>query len=96
VSEKFTRMFPRSKVAGVCAGVYLLAFLSLTVYAYFDKSDFSGLPAVLLTWPWIDYVPLLVPANVAVPLCAILNTALIYVLFAFLAQLLWGKGRGQA
>jgi len=96
VSEKPKRMFPHSKVAAVCASVYLLAFLSLTVYACFDKSAFSGLPAVLLTWPWIDYVPLLVPTNVAVPLCAILNAALIYVLFAFLAKLLWSKGRGQA
>jgi hypothetical protein len=53
----------------------------------FDKSMFSR-PAVLLTWPWIDYVPLVIHTNVAVPLCAILNAALIYILLAFLAKLI--------
>jgi len=43
---------------------------------------------VLLTWPWIDYVPLVIHTNVAVPLCAILNAALIYILLAFLAKLI--------
>jgi len=50
-----------------------------SVNAYFDGGRFSGLPAVLLTWPFIELLPLTVPNIVAVPTSAVLNAALIYV-----------------
>jgi len=84
----FRPMFLRSKVAAVVAGLYLLTFISATVYAYFDKSTFSGLPAVMLTWPWVDYFPLKIPTIVAVPISALLNAALIYFVLAILSSLL--------
>jgi hypothetical protein len=81
-------MFLRSKTALMGAGLYCLTFMSATVYAYFDKSTYSGLPAVLLTWPWVDYFPLSVPNIIAVPLGALLNAALIYFVLAIVTVLL--------
>jgi len=80
-------MLLRSKVAAVVAGLYLLTFISATVYAYFDRSTFSGLPAVMLTWPWVDYFPMTVPNIVAVPISALLNAALIYFVLTVLVSL---------
>jgi hypothetical protein len=86
-------MFLRSKTATVGACIYLLTFLCATVYAYFDRGSFSGLPAVLLTWPLIDFFPLSVPNIVAVPLCAVLNAVLIYVLISVFSKFVSGHFR---
>jgi hypothetical protein len=81
------RIFLRSRIAAIAAGVYVVGFLLLTALAYFDERTFSSLPAVLLTWPWVDYIPLILPSNIAVPFGALLNAALIYVVIAGLADL---------
>ena len=86
-AEQLRRGFLRSRVGALAAAVYALAFLVLTALAYFDDRTFSSLPAVLLTWPWVDYIPLILPSNIAIPLGALLNAALIYVLMVILTNL---------
>jgi hypothetical protein len=80
-------MFLRSKVAAGVAGLYLLTFIAALLYAYFDLTTFPGLPAVLLTLPWVDYFPLAVPNIVAVTLSAVLNAAVIFLALAILSFL---------
>lgn len=80
-------IFPWSRIAVVAAGVYVVAFLLLTALAYFDERTFSSLPAVLLTWPWVDYIPPILPSGIAVPLGAVLNAGFIYAVIAALASL---------
>jgi hypothetical protein len=82
-------MFLRSKVAAVVAGLYFLTFLGASANAYFDGGRFSGLPAVFLTWPFIELFPLTVPDIVAVPTSAVLNAVLIYILIAAFSKLLF-------
>ena len=77
----------RSRIAALAAGVYVVAFLLLTALAYFDERTFSSLPAVLLTWPWVDYIPPILPSGIAVPLGAVLNAGFIYGVIAALASL---------
>jgi hypothetical protein len=89
-------MFLRSKAAAVVAGLYFLTFLGVSVNAYFDAGRFSGLPAVLLTWPFIQLFPLTVPNIVAVPTSAVLNAVLIYVLIAALSKVLSNRFRRRA
>jgi hypothetical protein len=63
----------KSKVGLVAASLYLSAFLFASLYPLFDHRTFSGLFAVLLAWPWVDYLP---RWHFAIPLSAGLNTAI--------------------
>ena len=47
----------RSKLGAAGASFYLLLFACAAAYPYFDRRTFSGLPAVMLALPWIDYFP---------------------------------------
>jgi hypothetical protein len=72
-------MMMRSKFAAIGTGFYLLAFACASIYPIFDRRTFSGLIAVLLAWPWIDYLP-----SACLPLAIVLNAIII---FGFLAVL---------
>jgi hypothetical protein len=47
----------RSRFAAVGAILYMLLFGCFAAYPLFDHRTFSGLPAVLMGLPWIDYIP---------------------------------------
>jgi hypothetical protein len=70
----------RSRLPAIGTGFYLLAFVSASIYPVFDRRPFSGLIAVLLGWPWIDYVP-----SAWFPLTILLNAIIIYGFLAFLS-----------
>jgi hypothetical protein len=70
----------RSKIAAIGAGFYLLVFAGASIYPVFDRRTFSGLFAVLLAWPWIDYLP-----SAWLLLAVALNTIIIYVLLGVLS-----------
>jgi hypothetical protein len=74
----------RSKVAAIGIGLYLfIFFICAAVYPRFDRRTFSGLFAVLLAWPWIDYFP-----SSWFLVAIALNAAAIYVVLAVLSFLL--------
>jgi hypothetical protein len=81
----FLLVFLRSKLAVFGAGLYLLAFICASLYPLFDRRTLSGLFAVMLIWPWIDYLPSGSPYVVGVA-CALLNAIIIYVLLAALSH----------
>ena len=62
-----------SKLAAIGTGLYLLAFAGASIYPVFDRRTFSGLMAVLLGWPWIDYFP-----SGWLPLAIVLNAIIIF------------------
>ena len=70
-------MLARRKIALLGAATYLAAFFCASLYPFFDHRTFSGLAAVLLAWPWVDYI-----ASATLPLAVALNTVLIYVVLA--------------
>jgi hypothetical protein len=80
----FLRVFFRSKMAMIGTGGYILVFVCALAYPQFDRRTFSGLVAVLLALPWIDYLPSGGPFILLVG-CAALN-AIIYVVLAALAH----------
>jgi hypothetical protein len=47
----------RSKLGAAGAIFYLLVFACAAAYPLFDHRTFTGLVAVLLGLPWIDYLP---------------------------------------
>jgi hypothetical protein len=66
----------KSKAGLVAASLYFYAFLFASLYPLFDHRTFSGLFAVLLAWPWVDYLPrwhfailLAVGSNAAIVFC---------------------------
>ena len=67
-------------VAVIGTGFYLLAFVSASIYPLFDRRTFSGLVAVLLAWPWIDYLP-----SAWLPVAIVLNAIIIYGFLAVLS-----------
>jgi len=72
----------RSRFAAIGAIVYLALFGCAAAYPLFDHRTFSGLPAVMMGLPWIDYLPskwLLVAISV--------NALIIYVVLAALSFL---------
>jgi hypothetical protein len=72
----------QSKLAIAATALYLLIFVCALAYPLFDHRTFAGLPAVLLTLPWIDYLPSgWLPAAVA------LNAMIIYLAAAALSFL---------
>ena len=83
----FATRFLRSKIATIVAGGYLLAFVCAALYPRFDHRTFSGLAAVILALPWIDYLPRNSP-SVAIIGCIALNTIIIYVVVAAIAAVL--------
>ena len=70
----------RSRVAVIGAALYLMAFTWASLYPLFDRRTFSGLVAVLLAWPWIDYLP-----SAWLPLAVVLDAIIIYVVLAVLS-----------
>ena len=66
-----------SRTAALGVGLYLLAFLSAAIYPWFDRRIFSGLAAVLLAWPWLDYFP-----SSALLFAVALNAVIIYAVLA--------------
>jgi hypothetical protein len=71
----------RSKFAAFGAALYLVAFACASAYPLFDHRTFSGLFAVMLALPWIDYFP----SNLLLAAVA-LNALIIYVLLAALSH----------
>lgn len=71
-----------SRAAAIGTGVYVLAFGCAAIYPLFDHRTFSGLAAVLLAWPWVDYFP-----SWALLLGVALNSAIIYALLAAVPRL---------
>ena len=69
----------RSKLAAIGTGLYLLAFACAPIYPMFDRMTFSGLIAVLLGWPWIDFIP-----SAWFPLAIVINTTIIFTILAVL------------
>jgi hypothetical protein len=57
------------------------------VYPLFSRDTFSGLAAVMLAWPWIDFLPSR-SAKFMLVLFARLNTAIIYISFSVVSSLL--------
>jgi len=81
----FLRVFFRSKMAIIGTGCYILAFVCALMYPQFDHRTFSGLVAVLLALPWIDYLPSGAPFVLLVG-CATLNAIIIYLVLAALSR----------
>jgi hypothetical protein len=84
-------MFPRSTAATIGATTYWLAFVCASVYPEFDNRTSAGIPAFVLAWPWVVFLPSTAP-SLLVTGCALLNTALIYVFIATVS-FLWGRLR---
>jgi hypothetical protein len=78
-------VFLRSKLAAIGAGLYLLVFICALLYPLFDRRMLSGLFAVMLIWPWTDFLPTGWPYSVGVA-CGLLNAIIIYVLLAALSR----------
>jgi hypothetical protein len=55
--SSFLSLFLRSSLARFGAAAYLLLFVAASLYPLFDHRTFSGLIAVTLAWPWVDYHP---------------------------------------
>ena len=72
----------RSRLAAICAILYLLLFACAAAYPLFDHRTFAGLPAVLMGLPWIDYIP----SNWFWGTIA-LNALIIYIVLALLSSL---------
>jgi len=71
-----------NKLAAAGSCVYLLVVACASLYPVFDHRTFSGLAAVLLAWPWIDYFP-----SRLLPLGIALNAVLIYAVLFSLQRL---------
>jgi hypothetical protein len=84
-SRLFSLVFLRSKLAAIGAGLYLLVFICALLYPLFDRRMLSGLFAVMLIWPWTDFLPTGWPYSVGVA-CGLLNAIIIYVLLAALSR----------
>ena len=69
----------RSPVPLMGAAFYLLAFVVAVIYTLFTRETFSGLPAVMLAWPWIDYLP---KWHYAFLIAVALNAIIIYIALA--------------
>src|SRR5260370_26848932 len=76
------RWFLGWRFAGGGAGLYLLVFLCAAFYPVFDRRTFSGIAAVLLALPWIDYLPNAWPSLFV---AAAFNAIAIYALLAALS-----------
>jgi hypothetical protein len=86
-------VFFRSKAATIGAFSYWLVFVCASVYPEFDSRTFAGLPAVMLAWPWIDFLPSSGSGGgLLVAGCALLNTFLIYISISA-ALFVWGRLR---
>ncbi|HEY2121403.1 MAG TPA: hypothetical protein VGH37_19605 [Candidatus Acidoferrum sp.] len=81
------RVFTASRPGLFGAGVYLIAFISAAVYPLFSRDTFSGLAAVMLAWPWIDFLPLR-SAKFMLVLFAVLNAAIIYIFVSVVSSFL--------
>jgi len=53
------------------------ALLGAAIYPWLDPRTFSGLAAVLLAWPWLDYFP-----SSALLFAVALNAVIIYAVLA--------------
>lgn len=72
----------RSRFAAIGAIVYLALFGCAAAYPLFDHRTFSGLPAVMMGLPWIDYLP-----SKWLPVAISVNALIIYVVLAALSFL---------
>jgi len=72
----------RSRFAAIGAILYLLLFACASAYPLFDHRTFSGLPAVLMGVPWIDFIP-----SSWLWGAIALNALVIYVVLALLSSL---------
>jgi hypothetical protein len=86
-SVTLLRVFFCSKMPMIGTGCYILAFVCALMYPRFDHRTFSGLVAVLLALPWIDYLPSGGPFILLVG-CAVLNAIIIYLVLAALSRVL--------
>jgi hypothetical protein len=69
-----------SRFAVAITALYLIAFAGAAAYAHFDHRMFSGVFAVLLALPWIDYFP-------SLPTAVALNAVIIYAVMTALSHL---------
>jgi hypothetical protein len=74
-------------MATIGASCYLVAFVCALLYPLFDHRTFSGLVAVLLALPWIDYLPSGASFILLVG-CATLNAIIIYLVLAAFSRVL--------
>jgi hypothetical protein len=72
-----------SRTAAIGSGLYVLAFLCAAIYPWFDHQTFSGLAAVLLGLPWVDYFP-----SSLFLLAIALNAMIIYAVLAVISRIL--------
>ena len=72
----------RSKLGAAGAIFYLLLFACAAAYPYFDHRTFSGMAAVMLSLPWIDYLP-----SSLFPAAIVINALIIYFVLAALSWL---------
>ena len=72
-----------SKTAAIGASLYLFAFLCAAIYPWFDHRTFSGLAAVMLAWPWVDYFP-----SSLLLVAIFFNALIIYVVLTVIARAL--------
>ena len=72
----------RSKFAAIATTIYLLVVAFALAYPLIDHRTFSGLFAVVLALPWIDYM-----ATEWFPVAIALNALIIYLVAAALAHL---------
>jgi hypothetical protein len=87
-------MFLHSRAASIGATIYWLAFVCASAYPEFDNRPSAGIPAFVLAWPWVVFLPSTAP-SLLVTVCALLNTALIYVFIATVS-FLWRSIRRKA
>ena len=72
----------QSRIGATGAAIYLLLFACAAAYPLFDHGTFSGMAAVLMGLPWIDYFP----SSMFLGAIA-LNAILIYLLLAAITAL---------
>lgn len=75
---------PRYRAGAIGAALYLLVCIFAAAYPIVSKEMFAGLPAVMLAWPWTDY---LAPGRLPVFLAVALNAFLIYFALGVLTAL---------
>jgi hypothetical protein len=71
-----------SKTAAIAASLYLLVFLCAAIYPLFDPRTFSGLAAVMLGLPWVDYFP-----GSLFLLAILFNAVIIYAVLAIISRI---------
>ena len=81
--------YGRLRVAVIGACVYLVVFAAACLYPVFDHRTFSGLFAVMLALPWIDFLP---HWHFAILIAVGLNALVIFLVLALVACAIGAAG----